>query len=379
MSAGVISATINDTAMAQSAKKRLPMIDIAKGIGILLIVLGHNGMFNIHLPFLADLFASFRIPFFFFMSGVTFSLGDKNIRRIVIERADAWLKPCLIVVLTLGVLYVAVGRRDIESMFVSLVYASGFTFSWPPLWFLPHLWLVYVSATALLIWGARLFDVPWRRVVSLTFLAIGGYYLLQHFSSPLENPRCEEQSTFSPTLFECGLPYSADLLLITLFFFLMGHFLSSRIKSFKPHPLLGLLALGMLITLGMLFPQRMDLNHRLYENILLTPLQAFFGIFFMLCVCAYMALSAPIARVFAYFGRVSLFILIFHSPIVFYITRGLPRFVDSALIVGIAAFVIPIVFSLVLYYLCQSNRWLRLLMFPVKQSRSLPARTSAKA
>ena len=57
------------------AKPRLATIDIAKGLGILLIVLGHNRIFSIYEINLANFLGSFRLPFFFFIFGVTFSIA----------------------------------------------------------------------------------------------------------------------------------------------------------------------------------------------------------------------------------------------------------------------------------------------------------------
>ena len=55
-------------------KARFPTIDIAKGIGILLIVLGHDAGFGRYFPQFADFLGGIRMPFFFFISGVTFHL-----------------------------------------------------------------------------------------------------------------------------------------------------------------------------------------------------------------------------------------------------------------------------------------------------------------
>jgi xanthine/uracil/vitamin C permease (AzgA family) len=70
-----------------------------------------------------------------------------------------------------------------------------------------------------------------------------------------------------------------------------------------------------------------------------------------------------------YFGRTSLFILIFHAPILYWILRNLPKWLDSPLWVGIAAFVMPIVLSLAVYYICRRSALLSVLMFPLKPKR----------
>jgi fucose 4-O-acetylase-like acetyltransferase len=54
-----------------TATKRVAYIDIAKGIGIILVVMGHND-FALISPFAHKLIYSFHMPMFFFMSGMFF-------------------------------------------------------------------------------------------------------------------------------------------------------------------------------------------------------------------------------------------------------------------------------------------------------------------
>ena len=56
--------------------KRLHYIDIAKGIGILLVALAHNDLAG-YAPFLYHWIYSFHMPLFFFLSGLFFKyLGN---------------------------------------------------------------------------------------------------------------------------------------------------------------------------------------------------------------------------------------------------------------------------------------------------------------
>jgi len=58
-------------ASAAGLAKRVQYIDIAKGIGIVLVVMGHND-FALISPFAHKLIYSFHMPMFFFMSGMFF-------------------------------------------------------------------------------------------------------------------------------------------------------------------------------------------------------------------------------------------------------------------------------------------------------------------
>lgn len=345
---------------------RLPMIDIAKGLGILLIVLGHNTLFVDNFDLFARTLTSFRLPFFFFVSGVTLSLGDGNLRRIIMERADAWLKPCAVVIIFVGMAKILAGTASLENLLVGLSFGAGFTLAWPPLWFLPHLWLVYSCSAAVLIVAQNWLTTALAKITLLGLCAAGGFYLVHLFDTPYQNDLCIKQLNFTLHLFECGLPFSADLLLITSFFFFSGHFLSTRIRNLQPSPLQAIAALMCLILLRQAFPLKLDLNGRLYDDLLLTPIEALFGIYVMLCLCFFLSKSAYISRFFGYFGRVSLFILIFHAPVLYTMLRVLPRWLHSEVSVGCAAYVIAISTSIALYYVCRSNRLLSTLMFAQK-------------
>lgn len=362
-----------DSAAANTASKpRLAMIDTAKGVGILLIVLGHNTLFGDYFPALSDGIMSFRLPFFFMISGVMLTLKNRDIGRLAFLRADAWLKPCAVVVLVFGLAKVARGSADIEGLLVALTFATGFTFAWTPLWFLPHLWLVYISAAAVLTHGQAFFEHKRNRVLFLLLLSVTGYAISLLFKDAINNDACIKQLTFSMELFDCGLPFSADLLPTTLFFFLCGYFLRERIKNFTPTLIGALVSIAMIVILREEFPYKFDLNTRQYADILITPLQALIGIYAMLCVCYYLSRSDRLVTILGYFGRTSLFILIFHAPIQYILLRGLPRWIGSDAAVAVISFTVAIAMSLTLYHLCKKSMYLSALMLPRKQVAAKP-------
>lgn len=63
-------------------------VDIAKGIGIILVFLGH---FNIPDTLRAEIY-TFHMPLFFFLSGVVFN-GDKPINRFLGDEAKRMIVP----------------------------------------------------------------------------------------------------------------------------------------------------------------------------------------------------------------------------------------------------------------------------------------------
>lgn len=352
-----------------AAKPRLMMIDVAKGVGILLIVLGHNPLFAQHYGAFADLLSAFRLPFFFFISGTMFSAGKRSVRTVAFERADAWLKPVAVVVLLTASLHMALGKITLETTILQLVYATGFTLLWTAMWFLPHLWLLYVFVTWLMTSAKPLSDRPWKRAALVLTLLCAGHFLLKQFDGSA-NPACKRIIEFKMDLLNCGWPFSADLVLITSAFFLLGHFMASWTKQFKINAWLLALALVVMSVCQWFFDADVDFNYRRYDDLVICTLQACSGIYIMLSICSVLARFAIPSAVISYCGRGSLFILIFHAPILLKVVEMMPRFVPSQLIVGITAVIVPIAVSLLIWNICKRVEILSLLMLPVKGRNS---------
>ena len=95
--------------------KRVGYVDIAKGIGIILVVMGHND-FALISPFAHKLIYSFHMPMFFFMSGMFFK-PDVPFRSFIRQRFHRLLKPFFVMLL---LIYFA----SLSFSKVSLVVAS---------------------------------------------------------------------------------------------------------------------------------------------------------------------------------------------------------------------------------------------------------------
>jgi len=77
--------------------KRVEYIDIAKGIGNIFVVMGHND-FALISPFAHKLIYSFHMPMFFFMSGMFFK-PDTPFWTFLWNRYNRVLKPFLSILL----------------------------------------------------------------------------------------------------------------------------------------------------------------------------------------------------------------------------------------------------------------------------------------
>lgn len=80
-----------------SEKGRIKSIDIAKGIGIILVVIGHTGISS-SLPGLFHWIYSFHMPLFYFLSGVCFKqeMYKNDIRQYLRYRWRNLLLPFIV-------------------------------------------------------------------------------------------------------------------------------------------------------------------------------------------------------------------------------------------------------------------------------------------
>lgn len=349
------------------SNERAIAIDVGKGVGILLVVLAHNGLVEHELATLDTVIRSFRLPFFFFLSGAIFPFRRSTL-ELAVGRAHAWLKPFALVVLALGVVQLLEGTSTPEAIALGLLYGTGFTLSWVPMWFLPHLWLVSSAASLIQTRLPQLSSTLGRRCVLVATMLATGFFLLSLFHTPIEDPACREVRHFDLAILRCGLPLSGDLLLLTGSYFLLGHYLSDRVKHFRPNmPAFAAVALlfGLLCAMQ---PDSLNFNMRSYGNPIVSTAKALLGIYLLLSTCAWLACVAPLARLLAYVGKASLFVLIFHFFFELRLYDPLVRASGSAWLAGSASLAGSVAVCLALWEFTKRVRPLRAWLLPTGSS-----------
>ncbi len=131
-----------------NAKNRVGYIDVAKGLGMLTVILGH-------ILYYGDIYAyiySFHMPLFFFLSGMCYRKGKyTSVLQFIKARAKTLLLPYfLFSVATWGVwaLYNLVLQNEVESYLSPLLQtfiaqgSGGYLVHNVPLWFIPCLFAV---------------------------------------------------------------------------------------------------------------------------------------------------------------------------------------------------------------------------------------------
>src|SRR5688572_19153575 len=196
--------------------KRIEYLDIAKGIGILLVVLGHND-FEVISLFVQRLIYSFHMPLFFFLSGYFINTAVPFFDFFK-KRFNSLLKPFFFTIFLIyftSISFEKMGFNTAITRIVKSLYGSGYYLDWVQLWFLPHLFVVslYAFLFITLVSNVRNRWITWG--ILLGTLAIGVLFLHAFYPFPL--------SVLGKDYELWGLPFSLDLVLVTGFFFILGN------------------------------------------------------------------------------------------------------------------------------------------------------------
>jgi polysaccharide biosynthesis protein PslL len=317
---------------------RNPTLDIAKGLGIVLVVLGHNWFVESTKGELFRVIFSFHVPLFFFLSGVFLRKTDA-LMGFVRARAHSLLKPYFVVLLVIGA-----AKMAGWSYFQGVVYATGRTLYWIPMWYLPHLFLCTL-VVLLLIRGIDSTRTLWA--ISAASLVLGVLAL-----APAD------------------APWSIDLLPITAAFVLAGYLCRDALAQMRFRALAFIVALAAFAALHYFFDLAMDLNIRRYGPLwmpfLVVTAQAVLGIYLCLVLASLLARVEPLKKMLAYVGSGTLFVLIFHvffqwkafnvlTPVI-----GEPAAALCGLLAGVAL-------PLGLWEIAKRNRWSSALLLPPRR------------
>lgn len=276
-------------------QSRHAAIDIAKGIGIVLVVLGHNPTFG-NWGWPGWMIFSFHMPLFFVLSGLFLRSSDE-LGRFAVSRFHSILKPCFVVALLIAMAKWLAGLKslvapvDAVQLFGGQLYGNGATMMWTPMWYLPHLFLA--SCTGLLLLKTLAGRPQWVMPMCALLLTVGVVAI----------GRLPE------------LAWSADLLPISVAFMLAGWSLHDALfaAQYRWQPCAA--ALAVFVTLNLAFDARMDLNMRVYDHLLINTAEAACGIYLVLALASRLQHTSLPSRVLSTLGSASLFILIFHHPI----------------------------------------------------------------
>ena len=241
-----------------------------------------------------------------------------------------------------------------------MLYGTGKTIEWTPLWFLPHLFLSLIFARLLLkILNSMRSSTGYLLVAIL--LAIGVYFIDYFWQS-------KAIQLGSIKTYRLGLPWSLDLLPITSAFVIFGSLLSRQVKSMGFNPARFLMSLITFSCLHYFFNETMELNIRTYGNLLISTLQAIMGIYICLSLSSLLQKYASCQKPLAYIGSGSLCILIFHAYIQFEVFSALSKLIANPYLNGVVSLIIGIVTSLAIWEVAKRHRVLAGMLLPLRQN-----------
>ncbi|MGE5462843.1 MAG: acyltransferase family protein [Syntrophothermus sp.] len=322
--------------------KRIEYIDIARGIGILLVVMGHND-FALVSPLLYKLIYSFHMPLFFFLSGY-FLNPNAEFWSFLRKRFNSLLKPYFFTIFMIYFMSISFGRISFETVIgrtIKALYGAGHYLDWVQLWFLPHLFVVSLYAYFFYKTAGRINNRWVRWLILLVTLFIASLYLQTFYPFKI--------SVLGKGYELFGLPFSLDLVLLSGFFFILGSETRMlRLDDVFSKLFLLLITGAAMILLNLFFPARIDFNTRLFESFLVNTVEAVVGIVFILALSRQLELHTDrLASLFKYFGKISLVILILHVPIQDYwgqkflaVTGNQPLSIWLAFLMGVAGSVL---------------------------------------
>lgn len=321
-------------------------VDIVKGLGILTVVLCHNWMLFHNRGELSSVVFSFHMPLFIFISGLFFR-PMQAFSSLVISKADSLLKPFYVVLFAVFIMGALTKLNfQYKAELLNILYGSGGTVSWTPLWFLSHIFMVFIVAWIL---NTYLFSLLKQDVYKWAILLFIFYVGATHIGTFADNQ-------FSNVLFNRdtehvrGLPFNLDIIPVSLPIFFAGHLLSEVCLKFKPDWIVSICMLVLFVSLHYFFDETIELNGREFGNFTVCTLQIISGIYLIFTLAFCLQFIPWLSKFFQYLGSATLYLLIFHFVPQHYVTGSLqyhfPQYLYASAVVGM---VVSILVSLLLW------------------------------
>ncbi|MEG0565770.1 MAG: acyltransferase family protein [Hungatella sp.] len=282
-------------------KQRTMYLDVAKGIGIILVVLGHMYQFFPYGGRVNSIIASVHMPLFLVISGYCVTVkAEESPSGFITKKFDRLIKPYFAFAVLSLLLYWPENAARTSAYVSGIFFANGISahidFN-TPLWYLPFCFM----GTCIFYWILRLserFSDVRKRIAAellLTLAAIGlGYAIRHHYQR---------------------LPWSAELALMVQGLYLFGHWcklLEGKIEK----KWFGILipAAFLLWVFGVKTNSFVDINAASFGSMHLFYMTAVAGVFLLLALAKGLAHVPVVQSVLSLCGKNSLYIMAFHIP-----------------------------------------------------------------
>lgn len=343
-------------------------MDIAKGIGILVIVFAHSWFVATSPDLLYPVLASFILPLFFFLSGVFFK-PEQPFVEMAVRKADGLLKPFFFTMLIYVIVRSLLRGQPLLPDVGGVLYASVDTIPWQALWFLPHFWVA-------ILFGWLMLRVIQRLKLSLllsgalvTLQLIVGVWMLSWFwQLPV--------TLGGHTWVLPGLPFSLDITLISSTYFIVGYLLRDWLRTHSGSWLTLVISIALFIAVFTFTWDTMDLAQRRYDHWFWTTLPAVIGVYACWALAKVLMVSAGVTRAMTYIGQNTLILLIFHGEIQHKTFDLMERLGLHAFVAACIGFVVAVVVPLLIGEVIKRVAFLRFFYFPFPVRKAPVAKTA---
>jgi len=298
--------------------QRLNYLDYAKGIGIILVILGH--IFSKSELFIKNYIYSFHMPLFFLISGILYFVFEKkkySIKNYFKKNVSLLFLPYLL----WGLIFCKFTLKNL----LLLLYGSQISLSkagsLSSLWFIP---CFFISNVVFILFCHQKKDL--NKVIIFLIGVLGSIFL----------PRIE-----------IGYPFSIDTAFSGVTFIIIGYYISKYFLKFLKNKVI-LMFLGILSIFSFFNSNNnyILMATRVFNNNVLFYIFAIIGSLFIISLS--MNLSNKKLQILDFFGENSLLILMIHKLVIIIFETIFSKFLTRNILYFILMIicVIPIVFCL---------------------------------
>ena len=262
--------------------KRLMYLDIAKGIGIILVVIGHTS------SSLTKYIYQFHMPLFFFISGFLFS-KKKPVKNYVVKKIESLYIPYVLCNLVVYIPLAIIENQSIQRI------------------------LIKTLKIIFLLDGAVLLGATWF-IASLFWISILfriSFYICDRFNVKKYNILYMIIMIFGVIGLYTHLPFKISTMMTGFAFFCLGYILKSNINkniSVKLKVILSIISLLVIISFAQI--NNIEMSQSIYTYKILFIISSMCGIFLILTMSSVIEKMGD--KALSYIGKNSIYILILH-------------------------------------------------------------------
>lgn len=281
--------------MGDRSQKRIKWIDDCKGIGMILVILGHCAYFG---GVLHNYIFTFHMPLFFLLSGLFFKTN--MIRNVVTRKTKSLILPYVSFSVLGLIMTIAIpswrNNYSLKGFIYDVYMGSPDYINVSSIWFLMCLFVTMLFMALILKIKSKK-TAQYIIITLLFFLGVGFAYIREKI----------------PYLPGKRLPFDIDVALISILFFGMGYYFKNSIKkmsSLNNYVLIGIFACLSCVLWGIASVNgRVNLHGLTFNNPILYLVGAILGSLMLMALSIILSRVNILDKVFGWIGRNTISIL----------------------------------------------------------------------